>query len=153
MTEIDRHFTVAVFVVSERRVLLHRHVKLGMWLPPGGHIEPGELPDDAAVREVQEETGVDIRLIGDRGLTIDYPLQLVQPAGIQLEDIAAGHQHIDLVYFAEPVKGSDIDPIHAHSVQAGWYALDELENIGVNDEVRAWCPGQWVLWPIVQARD
>ncbi|HEX3247363.1 MAG TPA: NUDIX domain-containing protein [Chloroflexota bacterium] len=139
MTEIDRHFTVAVFVVSERRVLLHQHVKLGMWLPPGGHIEAGELPDEAAIREVQEETGVDIELQGASGLPIEYPRQLVQPAGIQLEDIAPNHQHIDLIYFASPLEASTIDPIHASSVQAGWYGLDELETLGVNDEVRAWC--------------
>jgi 8-oxo-dGTP pyrophosphatase MutT (NUDIX family) len=139
MSEIDRHFTVAVFVVSDRRVLLHRHVLLGMWLPPGGHIEPGELPDEAAVREVHEETGVDIILHDQCGLPIDYPVQLVRPAGIQLEDIASGHQHIDLIYFAEPAAHSDIDPIHADTVKAGWYSLDELESIGVNDEVRAWC--------------
>ena len=139
MTEIDRHFTVAVFVVSDRRVLLHRHVKLGMWLPPGGHIEPGELPDEAAIREVQEETGVDIMLKGYRGLPIDYPRQLIQPAGIQLEDIAPRHQHIDLIYFAIPLEYSRIDPVHASSVQAGWYALDELQKLGVNEEVQGWC--------------
>jgi 8-oxo-dGTP pyrophosphatase MutT (NUDIX family) len=139
MTEIDRHFTVAVFVVSDRRVLLHRHVKLGMWLPPGGHIEPGELPDEAAIREVQEETGVDIMLSGYRGLPIDYPRQLIQPAGIQLEDIAPHHQHIDLIYFAVPLEYSQIDPVHAGSVQAGWYALDELQELGVNEEVQGWC--------------
>jgi 8-oxo-dGTP pyrophosphatase MutT (NUDIX family) len=59
-----RHFTVAVFVVWEGKVLLHRHRKLGMWLPPGGHIEEGELPDEAAVREVWEETGVRVELAG-----------------------------------------------------------------------------------------
>src|SRR3712207_2453622 len=52
-----RHFTVAVFVVWEGMVLLHLHRKLGMWLPPGGHIERDELPDNAAIREVYEETG------------------------------------------------------------------------------------------------
>src|SRR5215210_1724353 len=139
MTEIERHFTVAVFVVSDGRVLLHQHVKLGMWLPPGAHIEAGELPDEAAIREVQEETGVDIELHGSGGLPIQYPRQLVQPAGIQLEDIAPNHQHIDLIYFAKPIEASTIDPIHASSVRAGWYGLDELETLGVNDEVRAWC--------------
>src|SRR6188472_2873662 len=42
-----RDFTVAVFVVHVGRVILHRHRKLGIWLPPGGHIEPNELPDEA----------------------------------------------------------------------------------------------------------
>lgn len=139
MEMIERHFTVAVFVVWRGHVLLHRHAKLGMWLPPGGHIEPSELPDDAAVREVLEETGVSIQLRGNAGLPIEYPRQLMQPAGIQLEDIAPGHQHIDLIYFAEPLPNGDrIDPNHVNAVQAGWYSLNELSDLGVNDEVRAW---------------
>ena len=57
-----RDFTVAVFVVWQGCVLLHPHRKLGLWLPPGGHIEANELPDEAAVREVLEESGVRIVL-------------------------------------------------------------------------------------------
>ena len=49
-----RHFTVAVFVVHDGCVLLHFHRKLGKWLPPGGHVEDNELPDDAALREAQQ---------------------------------------------------------------------------------------------------
>src|ERR1700716_1212139 len=98
-----RHFTVAVFVVHNGRVLLHYHRKLGKWLPPGGHIEDNELPDEAAVREVLEETGTRARLVGGRGLPIDFePRQLVVPAGVQIETIYEGHEHIDLVYFAVP---------------------------------------------------
>lgn len=85
-----RHFAVAVFVVHERRVLLHYHRKLGKWLPPGGHIEANELPDDAAVREVLEETGIRARLVGSYGLAIQDPLQLAVPAGIQVERILPG---------------------------------------------------------------
>ena len=44
---MTRDFTVATFVVHEGKVLLLWHRKLGMWLPPGGHIEPNELPDEA----------------------------------------------------------------------------------------------------------
>ena len=59
----EREFTVAVFVVHAGAVLLHRHKKLEMWLPPGGHVEPGELPDEAAIRETKEEAGIDIVLV------------------------------------------------------------------------------------------
>ncbi len=52
MGEITRDWTVATFVVHEDRVLLLWHRKLSMWLPPGGHIDLHELPDEAAVREV-----------------------------------------------------------------------------------------------------
>jgi ADP-ribose pyrophosphatase YjhB (NUDIX family) len=135
-----REFTVAVFVVHQGRVLLHRHKKLDRWLPPGGHIEPNELPDDAAVREVEEETGVRVRLLGGRGVPVDEPRQLVLPVGIQLENIAPGHQHIDLVYFAEPLEaGHEVDPHHAADVRAGWFDAKALAELGLDDEIAAWC--------------
>ena len=140
--QVLRHFTVAVFVVHQGRVLLHYHRKLGKWLPPGGHIEDNELPDTAAVREVLEETGIRARLVGDRGLPIDEPAQLVMPAGIQVEHIYPGHEHIDLVYFARPdpddVNAAEVDPQLAESDQVGWYAASELDSLGANSEIRAW---------------
>ena len=53
-----RHFTATGFVVHEGATLLHWHPKVKMWLPPGGHIEPNEDPVEAALREIEEETGV-----------------------------------------------------------------------------------------------
>ena len=73
MTEFTRDFTVAVFVIHNDHVILHIHQKLQRWLPPGGHIEPNELPDDAAIREVLEETGVAIELVSPRAPIADYP--------------------------------------------------------------------------------
>ena len=96
---------MAVFVVWEGKVLLHHHRKLGMWLPPGGHIEKNELPDAAAVREVLEETGLDVELVGERREDVEDPVQLHRPAGVQLENIGPGHQHIDLIYFATLERG------------------------------------------------
>jgi 8-oxo-dGTP pyrophosphatase MutT (NUDIX family) len=143
--EVLRHFTVAVFVVHDRRVLLHFHRKLGKWLPPGGHIEANELPDDAAIREVLEETGIRARLVGPTGLPeppVDAPHQLIVPAGIQVEDIYRGHQHVDLVYFAElaaqDARAAEVDPRLAESDRVGWYALDELPSLGANEEIQAW---------------
>ena len=140
--EVLRHFTVAVFVVHAERVLLHYHRKLGRWLPPGGHIENNEVPDAAAVREVAEETGIRARLVGPRGLPIDVPTQLVVPAGIQIERIYPGHEHIDLVYFAIPdpddLNAAEVDPWLAESDRVGWYAADELVELGANAEIQAW---------------
>lgn len=135
---VGRHFTVAVFVVWEGKVLLHFHPKLGMWLPPGGHIEKDELPDEAAVREVLEETGVEIELVGERREDVEDPVQLHRPAGVQLEDIGPGHQHIDLIYFARP-SGSTRIHSHFDEDRAGWYGPREWNELPLNHEVRGWC--------------
>ena len=134
----DRHFTVAVFVAWEGRILLHRHRKLYMWLPPGGHIEENELPDDAAVREVLEETGLRVELVGDRREDVSDPVQLHRPAGVQLENIGPGHQHIDLIYFAKPAGTVEIRRDYSED-KVGWYGPEDWDALPVNLEVRGWC--------------
>ena len=133
-----RHFTVAVFVVHEGKVLLHLHRKLGMWLPPGGHIEKDELPDDAAVREVLEETGIKVELMGERREDIEDPVQLHRPAGVQLEHIGPGHEHVDLIYFACP-RGSTTISAEFEKDKVGWYTPEDWDDMDVNAEVRGWC--------------
>ena len=56
--------TASVLVFDERRrVLLVRHAEGDVWTTPGGMIEPGETPADAAVRETWEETGLAVDLV------------------------------------------------------------------------------------------
>ena len=139
-----REFTVAVFVIHEGAVLLHRHKKLDMWLPPGGHVEPGELPDEAAIRETKEEAGLDIVLVDttdDPRSPPPGPQRLCRPLGIQLEDIppTPHHQHIDLIYAAVPR-----DPIpprlggESAGHGLGWYDRAACRRLGVSDEVLRW---------------
>ena len=138
---VTRDLTVAVFVTrvgaEGPQVLLHRHARLGRWLPPGGHIEPNELPDEAAIREVREETGLAVRLVGEQ---VDVPSppgearQLCRPAGVQLVEIRPGHEHVDLVYLARAEAG-------AAPTDGRWLGADELDDpaLGLSAEVRAWC--------------
>ena len=140
---ISKHFTVAVFVVHAGQVLLHPHRKVGLWLPPGGHVEPHELPDDAALRETREETGLRVRLVGSTGIDHDAPgspRQLVRPEGIQVEDISPGHQHIDLIYFAEVIGAQGSPAPDPCGDEPGMEWVDEagLLDRPVTEEVRAW---------------
>jgi 8-oxo-dGTP pyrophosphatase MutT (NUDIX family) len=130
-----RDFTVAVFVVWNRSVLLHYHQKLGRWLPPGGHIEPNELPDEAAIREVHEETGIIATLIDEPLNKVDLPgqpRQLCRPAGVQLAAISPGHEHIDLVYFATA-------PGDVPTGDAAWFDEKSWQSLDLTEEVRTWC--------------
>lgn len=137
------HFTVAVFVVEQGHVLLHLHARTGLWLPPGGHIEPGELPDEAALREVMEEAGIAVRLVGGTGIdhhAEDAPRQLVRPEGVQLEDISPDHQHIDLVYFAVPEHSLPEGALPELGGEGGmrWVDEDGAGELPLTDEVAAW---------------
>lgn len=125
----ERHFTVTAFVSQRGGTLLHWHRKVGLWLPPGGHIEPGEDPVEAALREVIEETGMAVE-IAPTAAPFAYgdPPQLPAPATIMVEPIRAfggdaAHQHIDLIYFTRPLDHDAGDP------PAGWrwISRDQLE--------------------------
>ena len=63
--------SVTAIVYDERgRILLARHAEGGVWVAPGGSVEPNESPSDAVVRETWEETGLlvePIRLVGVYG--------------------------------------------------------------------------------------
>jgi 8-oxo-dGTP pyrophosphatase MutT (NUDIX family) len=115
---MDRHLTVSGFVVHEGRVALHWHRKIQAWLPAGGHIEPGEDPLQAALREVREEFTVDAAVIRT-GPRIDYeggPEQVDPPASILICPVEPGHEHVDLVYFfrlTSGYPGASYDPDNA----------------------------------------
>jgi len=134
---LTRDLAVSVFVVWRDRVLLHKHRKLGLWLPPGGHVERNEVPDDAAVREVLEETGVAVRLIGRPPIDAPGPRQLTRPRGVQLEDIGPGHQHVDLVYLARPTEPYD-GLLRTGEEGLGWYDLAGATALGLTAEMSAW---------------
>ena len=61
--------SVSIVVRDDRgRILLARHSNRGTWVTPGGAVEPLEIPADAAVREVWEETGLVVELTGIIGV-------------------------------------------------------------------------------------
>lgn len=140
MSEITRHFTATTFIVHRGKVLLHCHPKQGLWLPPGGHIERDELPDAAARREIEEETGLRVRLHSEgeaaRLSTEMDCLVVAQPAFILVEDINPFHQHIDFTYFAL-VAGDEVDDGARRENGFDWFAPDELVMDGVPQNVRA----------------
>jgi ADP-ribose pyrophosphatase YjhB (NUDIX family) len=100
---MDKHFTVTGFVVHGDKTLLLWHPILQVWMPPGGHVEPNEDPQEAVLREIREETGLDVCLpsVGD-SLGVDYPRELPVPETILLTNSPGPgepHQHVDFVYF------------------------------------------------------
>ncbi|MGC4885682.1 NUDIX hydrolase [Micromonospora sp. DT227] len=110
-----RHMTASAIVLDDDdRVLLVRHLKSGLWLYPGGHLEGDEEPAAAAVRETVEETGLAVEVITDP--LFAHPAVVTHPAPfavieMPVSDKAVGpHHHIDMVYVCRPVPG-DAAPV------------------------------------------
>ncbi len=100
-------FTVAIFVVQDDRVLLILHRNLKKWLPLGGHIELDEDPEQAALREAKEESGLDVELLGERPPTTEPGTRaLIAPRFLDIHRIHETHEHIGMIYFARPIGGS-----------------------------------------------
>jgi 8-oxo-dGTP pyrophosphatase MutT (NUDIX family) len=112
------HVTGSGIVVGPRGVILLEHKRLGIWLQPGGHIDPGESPWEAAVRECAEETGLDVRLAGPFDADgVPVLLHVDVHAG------GRGHTHLDLRYL---IDGGDADPAPGvgESQLIGWFSWD-----------------------------
>lgn len=109
------HLTGSGIVVGERGVVLLKHRRLGMWLQPGGHIDPGETPWDAAKRESVEETGLDVAFHSCGG---DGVPELVH---VDVHDGGRGHTHIDLRYVLWVNSASDPVPPAHESQEVAWF--------------------------------
>ena len=96
-------FTVAIFVVHDGKILLIHHRKLDKWLPLGGHIELDEDPEQAALREAKEESGLDVELLGERPPTTSPGTRaLIAPRFLDIHRISDTHEHIGMIYWARP---------------------------------------------------
>ena len=134
MPNISRDFTATTFIVENERTLLLWHRKVGAWLPPGGHIEQNELPEEAARREVREETGLEVELLAPPHY-YGKVRALHNPVCILLEDITEDHQHIDLIYFARSSEGTlQINPREAGDFR--WYGHLDLESSEIAEDIR-----------------
>ncbi|MGA2800256.1 MAG: NUDIX domain-containing protein [Candidatus Micrarchaeaceae archaeon] len=124
-------FTAEVFVVYGNKVLLRKHDKYKIWLSVGGHIELNEDPNQAAIREVKEEVGLNITLSGKipkfREEGDDYK-ELIPPISMNRHRINPTHEHITLVFFAK----SDTDRIKTSkeevSEECKWFNKAEIDS-------------------------
>ncbi|MDX6465095.1 MAG: hypothetical protein QOI27_135 [Gaiellaceae bacterium] len=118
------HFTASALVVDadRTRTCLVLHRKLGLWLQPGGHVEPAdESVGLAALREVREETGLETRL------------ETVQPVHLDIHEIPdrpdmPAHLHLDVRFLS--VADAEELTLSDESTDVRWWPLDEAARAG-----------------------
>jgi len=122
-------FTVAIFVVYDAKILLIHHRKLDKWLPLGGHIELDEDPEQAALREAREESGLDVELLGERAPTTEPGTRaLLTPRFLDIHRITDTHEHIGLIYWARPKSGA-VQLANEEHHDICWCSSEELESL------------------------
>jgi 8-oxo-dGTP pyrophosphatase MutT (NUDIX family) len=154
-------FTVAIFVVEGDRVLLIHHRQLDKWLPLGGHIELDEDPEQAALREAREESGLEVELIGERPPTTGPGTRaLIAPRFLDIHRINPTHEHIGMIYWARPKSGhTTLAELEHHDIRwcttaqldalqpplsdaVKWYARQALLELGETPTSKSQVPGK-----------
>jgi len=130
-------FTASAFVVCRDKVLLRKHEKYHVWISVGGHIELDEDPNEAVLREVKEEVGLDITLWdGGRkhNANNEHHRDLIPPIALNRHHVTPTHEHIDMIYFAR----SESDNVIPERIddEWRWLTLDELDSFDLAPDVR-----------------
>jgi len=123
-------FTVSIFIVKANKVLFIFHKQLNRWLPIGGHIELDENPEEAAIREAKEESGLEVELVGNRPPLDkeDGFIPLLNPGYLDIHRIKEPHWHIGMVYFARVKSGEVKLNVEEHK-DIQWLGEKDIEDI------------------------
>ena len=130
---LDKHFTATTYLLDKnsKSTLLHWHKKIQTWLPPGGHIEINENPEEAARREIEEETGIfnadfisnqkeKPERIDSRSILLTLPHFLLE------EEIETNHFHLDWIFFAWVVRENE--ELEFNDTKFKWFTKEDLES-------------------------
>jgi len=116
-----------IVVICKEQVLLMKRIinpLKGYWALPGGGIHLGETPEQGAIRELNEETGIDISpdyLVGGKVVTYFHPnrqdITLVYAVRIEKNDIVLNNEHSEYKWFLFNKLPMPISPITVEAIK------------------------------------
>lgn len=124
-------FTVTGYVVYDKKIVLVKHKKSNMWLPPGGHMEQDEnnffkeTPEEAIIREVKEETGLHVEIVGKRfdEFSDKRRKMLTIPENLHIHEIDVHHDHLNFDYFCRVLGSTDGKGVEDYR----WFSSEEID--------------------------
>ncbi len=126
-------FTAEVFIVFDGKVLLRKHDKYKLWLSVGGHVELDEDPTQAAVREVKEDVGLDIELLGQVIRVANEGQkgyqELIPPRFMNRHRVSETHEHVTMTYFGITEMDQVRNQTDELSDELRWFTDIELEDV------------------------
>lgn len=127
---------VAGYTVHKGKVLLIHHRKSNLWLPPGGHIDENEVPNDALLREIKEELNLDIEIVdmGDVPRPTNVLRHLAPPFHVNVH-MAGDHKHCCFYYLCS-VKEPTIKHNKLEVKDFMWFSPKDLDNELVPPDVK-----------------
>ena len=121
-------FTVVAYIVHDHKILLVDHKKSKAWLPIGGHIELNEDPDEALAREIKEECGLEVEMLGERPNFKDPNTKpLLTPNFVDIHSIDEKHRHVGLMYFAK-AKSDKVTLAEKEHNAIRWFSREDLHD-------------------------
>jgi len=114
---------VAIIILNdENQVLLQKRADVGLWGIPSGHIEKGETVSEAAIREVKEETNLDIRITKLIGVYSDPSSQVfTYPSGKVV--------HFITTCFLAEITGGELRCNLDESLEIKFFKLQKLPHV------------------------
>ncbi len=129
---------VDTFIVNDGAVLLRLHEKYNYWGAPGGHIDAGEDINEAALREVWEEAGMKVELVGPKGwvkIEDGHEKELVPPIFMNRHPITDTHDHSALIFVARSETREVSPQTEADKVaEFKWCTKEDLDELFKKDK-------------------
>lgn len=125
----DKCWVATCYLVnSEGNVLLTWNKNLQTWIPVGGHIDPGETPEDAVMREVAEETGFDFEFVSPHEAGDHETTKLMRNQKVQIEKVPHHNHHMNFIFFGKCTNWSVDKKETDEQEKLRWFSKDELVN-------------------------
>lgn len=128
---------IGAFLFYNNKVLLIHHKKLNLWLPPGGHIEKDETPDDAVTREFKEELGLDVKILNRNDIPMGGNIvkQLAVPFYANVHRVG-DHDHCCFFYLCKTKNPEKMTINTSELKNYAWLSVEELNQEYVPIDVR-----------------